>query len=33
MEYLRMLIWLAVVGAIVLYGAKLVNRFGAKTPI
>ena len=33
MDYLKMIIWLAVVGLIVLYGAKLVNRAAAKTGV
>lgn len=33
MDYLKMILWLAVVGAIVLYGSKLVMRFGAKSGV
>ena len=33
MDYIKMLIWLAVVGAIVLYGSKLVGRAAAKTGV
>jgi len=33
MQWLKALVWLAAVGAIVLYGAKLVGKAGAKTPI
>lgn len=33
MEYLKMLLWLAVVGAIVLYATKLSQRAAVKTGI
>jgi hypothetical protein len=33
MDYVKMLVWLAVIGAIVLYGSRLVGRAAAKTGV
>ena len=33
MEYVKMLLWLAVVGAIVLYATKLTQRAAAKSGV